>query len=179
MAKQANKDGIFEVLLETQSKSVENLGETSKKAQELIASGASVEKTVELYREWFAKQEEITKKLTESIKGQIINDKTPDFIKNLLASQEEFGKKWMDTMKDMSQNFSGEKVLDLYKEGTDQFFGAWKKAYDQFTGMFSTTFGLEKYDPATQAKEMHDKFVETAREYIQKMDEQVKSVTGK
>lgn len=166
----SDKKQIFEVLVETQSKSVENLMETSKKLKELFGKSDSLEQSVEMYKEWYSKQEAITKEMMDAVKSQMITDQTPEFIKKWLDSQEQFSEKWMGAMKGMNKGYSSDKVLDNYQTGVDKMFGSWKKSYDQFAGMFSTTFGLKNYDLTTQAKEMHDNFVESTRKYLQLLE---------
>jgi hypothetical protein len=171
----SNTKQMLEVLVEVQSKSIENLMEVSKKFSEVIGKADALDKSAEIIKDWFGKQETITKELVSSMRGQVINDKTPSFIKEFIANQEKFGENWMNTTKDLMFNFTGEKVLDTYKDITEQVFGLWKKSYDQFAGMFTTSFGLQNYDPSTQVKEMHDNFIESARKYVQMVDEQVES----
>ncbi len=166
----ADSKNILNVLVETQNKSVENLMETSKKMRESFGQPDAVEKVMQMMRDWYAKQETITKEMTESVKGQMITDKTPDFVKQWVETQEKFSAQWANAYKEITSNYGGEKMLDTYKENADKLFIAWKKYYDQFTGMFATSFGMENYDPSTQAKEMHDRFVENARQYIQMIE---------
>lgn len=171
----SNTMPILDTLVSIQSKSIENLVEASQKFSSLAGQADALDKSTTVVKEWFEKQEVITKEFVNAMKGQVINEKTPDFVKEFLANQEKFGETWMKTIKDMMFNFSGEKVLDVYKDMTTNLFGLWKKSYDQFTGMFSTTFGLQNYDPSTQVKEMHDNFIESARKYVQMLDEQVEN----
>lgn len=168
-----NAKQILDVLVEAQSKSVENLMEVSTKLRSAVGQANVMEYSVELYKEWYAKQESITQTMATAMKGQLINDKTPAFITELMATQEQFSQKWMEAIKDMTQNFSGAKVLDFYKDNADKIYGVWKKSFDQFTGMFTNTFGLANYDMGAQAKEMHDNFVVEARKYVTKLDEQI------
>ena len=169
----SNNTGILDALVQAQSKSVENLKATSLKIKDLMGDAKALEKSVEVYKEWYKTQETITKEMGNAVKGQVINDKTPDFIKQWIETQEKFSQSWMDAFTDLTKNLTGEKMLDTYKENFDKMFGIWKKGYDQFTGMFTTTFGLKNYDLSSQAKEMHDNFAESARTYIKMLDEQI------
>jgi hypothetical protein len=171
----SNTMPILDTLVTIQSKSIENLVEVSQKFSAIVGKADALDKSSAIIKEWFEKQELVTKEFVDAMKGQVINEKTPDFIREFLKNQEKFGEAWMKTMKDLMFNFSGEKVLDVYKEMTANVFGVWKKSYDQFAGMFSTTFGLQNYDPSAQVKEMHDNFIESARKYVQMLDEQVET----
>ena len=121
-------------------------------------------------REWYDNQQNITSEMSSSIKDQVVTDKTPDFVKQLLEQQEKFSQQWKQAFDDMTKNYSSDSLINTYKEQADKFFVTWKKAYDQFAGMFTNSFGLENYDPSTQAKEMHDKFVESASKYIKALE---------
>ncbi|GAB4408844.1 MAG: hypothetical protein OHK0053_35630 [Microscillaceae bacterium] len=168
----ADSKQLLDVLVQAQNKSVENLMEASQKMREAIGKPDALEQAKSLYGTWFEKQESITSEMAKMLKDQVINDKTPAFIKDWVDTQEQFSEKWLNAFKDLAGNFSGEKMLDFYKENVNEMFSVWKKAYDRFAGMFTTSFGLQNYDPSTQAKEMHDNFVESARKYIKMMDEQ-------
>lgn len=166
----AQTKSIFEVILETQSKTVENLMETSKKLTASVGQSNMMETMMGSMKDWFAKQQEITQSMAVAVKDQVITDKAPDFIKNWLEQQEKFNQQWMDAIKGLTKNMSAEKAIDFYKENADKIFAAWKKAYDQFAGMFTTSFGLTNYDLATQAKEMHDKFVDSAKDFMKLLE---------
>ncbi len=172
----AESKQILEALVNAQSKSVENLTETSQKMRSLVGQSNALEQARTLYKDWFEKQENITTEMAKALKNQVMTDQTPDFIKDWIDTQEKFSEKWMNAFKDLSSNFSGEKMLDFYKDNAGEMFSVWKTAYDRFAGMFTTSFGVKNYDPSTQVKEMHDNFVENARKYIKMMDEQVGKV---
>lgn len=166
----AESKNMLDALVQAQSKSVENLMETSQKMRESFGKEDAIQLMLKMMQEWYKKQEIITQEMSASIKDQVITDKTPDFVKQLLEQQEKFSQQWKQAFQDMTKNYSGESLLQSYKENAEKFFVTWKKAYDQFAGMFTNSFGLENYDPATQAKEMHDKFVENATKYIQALE---------
>ncbi len=172
----AESKQILEALTNAQSKSVENLMETSQKMRDLVGKSDAMEHAKTAYQTWFEKQEAITNDMAKALKNQVITDQTPTFIKDWIETQEKFSDKWMSAFKDMAANLSGEKMLDFYKENANEMFSVWKTAYDRFAGMFTTSFGVKNYDPSTQVKEMHDNFVENARKYIKMMDEQAGKV---
>jgi translation initiation factor 2B subunit (eIF-2B alpha/beta/delta family) len=178
----SNTGQMLEVLVSTQAKSIENLVETTTKLRDSLNQGSPLEASMTAIKDWFQKQEAITRDMAGAIKDVVIPDKSSTFVQEWLKVQENFGQQWFNTMKEMAQGVSSEKLLDMYKGSADKVFEVWKKAYDQFAGMFTTTFGLQNYDPAAQAKEMHDNFVEGARKYMTLLDEQIdkvkKSVSG-
>jgi hypothetical protein len=172
----AESKQILEALVHAQSKSVENLTETSQKMREVIGKPDAVDTAKTLYQKWFEKQEVITNDMAKALKDQVITDQTPSFVKEWIDTQEKFSEKWVTAFKDLSSNFSGEKILDFYKDNAGEMFSVWKTSYDRFAGMFTTSFGVKNYDPSTQVKEMHDNFVENARKYIKMMDDQAGKV---
>jgi hypothetical protein len=169
----SNNKQIIEVLVAVQNKSVANLTETSQKLKDVFGKTNAVEESSKVFKEWYAKQEEITKELVAAIKDQVITEQTPSFVKEWMETQENFGKKWMEAIQNSSAGFSTEKTFDSYKENVNKVYDMWKKSYDQFAGMFSTSFGVQKYDLATQAKEMHDNFVENAQKHLKSLESQV------
>jgi hypothetical protein len=173
-----NASQMLEVLVSTQAKSLENLMDTTSKLRNSLGQPNALETSATVMKEWYQRQESITKEMAGAVKDFVIPEQPANFIQEWLKAQEGFGQQWFGTMKDTVQNLSAEKVLDLYKGGADKIFEVWKKSFDQFAGMFTTSFGLKSYDPATQAQEMHHNFVESARGYIKMLDDQIEKVKG-
>ncbi|NJO00516.1 MAG: hypothetical protein HC880_01485 [Bacteroidia bacterium] len=168
----ADSQHILKAMMDTQSKSVENLMDASKKMQESVGKSNSMETMAQIYKEWYTKQEEITNEMNNAIKDQMITDKTPTFVKDWIDAQEKFSTQWSDAFKNMASIYPGNQMLDTYQDNVDKFFSVWKKSYDQFAGMFTTTYGVQNYDLTAQAKEMHDRFVENARKYLHMLEGQ-------
>jgi len=167
----SSNTSLIDVLVETQTKVVENLLETSKKVQETFGSPDAFEKSQDLYKEWFDKQksimETLTSSLQESMDSEMEKIPMPDFMKDMMDSQRKFMSSLMDNVKEMSANYSSEKMLDSYHEQTNKMFASWKESYDQMVDQMGKPFSDMKYNPADFAKEMHEQFLETTRGYLQ------------
>ncbi|NJO02915.1 MAG: hypothetical protein HC880_15650 [Bacteroidia bacterium] len=125
---------FFDAWMNTQTKFVDNLMDTSKKIQESLNNGEVIEKSVELYNKWFDNQKSLTDAMMTAVKEQNGQQKTPDFFKNWMESQMELGKKWMEYLNYAASKNTRDKGLEVYIDNMQGLYEDWNRIYNQ---MFS------------------------------------------
>ena len=139
----SNTNEIFETIVDTQKKSIETLVETSNKIQEALKSGNALEKTTEIYQNWWNTQLSLLNNVSSQTKVEVENTqaKTEDFYKNAYETQIEAIKKASDFNLNFFNTMSnfGKKS----NETNDQFQAAysnWNTLFESWTKSLNTTF---------------------------------------
>ena len=97
-----NTNEIFETIVETQKKTIDTLVDTTNKFQEAIKSGNPLEKSSEIYQNWWDTQLTILNNITNKTKSGVeenlhsTKSKTEDFYKNLYEQQIDAVKKLLN-----------------------------------------------------------------------------------
>ncbi len=158
---------ILDTVVEIQSQVVENLMDTTKKVQETFSKGISLEKSTELFKDWFEKQQALVEKVTSSAKDQLNFDFAPTFLKDMMDTQSKFNQGLLNSLKEVTKNYTTEKALDTYQEQTEKLYDTWKDAHEKLMTRLGKPFSDLQYNPADYAKELNAKFVDSTRKYIQ------------
>lgn len=158
---------ILDTVVEIQSQVVENLMDTTKKVQETFSKGISLEKSTELFKDWFEKQQALVEKVTSSAKDQLNFDFAPTFLKDMMDTQSKFNQGLLNSLKEVTKNYTTEKALDTYQEQTGKLYDTWKDAHEKLMTRLGKPFSDLQYNPADYAKELNAKFVDSTRKYIQ------------
>jgi len=139
----SNTNEIFETIVDTQKKSIETLVDTTNKIQEALKSGNALEKTSEIYQNWWNTQMSLLNNVTTQTKTEVENTqaKTEDFYKNAYETQIEAIKKASDFNLNFFNTLSnfGKKST----ETNDQFqtaYANWNTLFESWTKSLNTTF---------------------------------------
>ena len=138
---------IFETIVETQKKTIDTLVDTTNKFQDAMKSENPMEKTTELYQNWWDSQMSILNNLTNKTKSEAEENlnstktKTEDFYKNLYEQQldsvkkaSEFNMNFFNTISSMGKNTTET------NESFNAVYGQWNTLYDSWTKSLNTTF---------------------------------------
>jgi len=164
-----NTNELFETIVETQKKAVNTFLDTTNKFQEAIKTGNALEKTTEIYQNWWDKQLSLLNNMTTETKTGLSNninktqDKVEDFYKNLFEQQIEAIKKSADL------NLSFFNTLSNYGKGTtdttEQFKGIqnnWNTLFESWTKTLNTTYeSLTKTMPTHINKDLFESMFNT------------------
>lgn len=124
---------VIDTLVETQSKSVNNMVETAKQLQESIVKGDVIEKGADLYKNWFNNQKSLidnafgTQTAAATPQVEQITKTATDTYSELLNMQMTFAKTWMDSFK---QNGATAQVT---QEG---YLKETARLYEKWNGLF-------------------------------------------
>lgn len=121
---------FFDAWMNTQSKLVDNLMDTSKKIQASIGKNDVVEKSMDLYNQWFDKQKNLADSMISTIQGASAKPQTPDFLKDWMESQMQLGKKWLEVL-NISQNNNSSNTKQNYFENMQGMYENWNGIYQQ------------------------------------------------
>jgi len=139
----SNTNEILETIVNTQKKSIETFVDTTNKLQEAIKSGSALEKTTEIYKNWWDTQLSLLNNVSTQTKSEVENtqSKTEDFYKNTYETQIESIKKASDFNLNFFNTMSnfGKKS----NETNDQFqvaYSNWNTLFDSWTKSLNTTF---------------------------------------
>jgi BMFP domain-containing protein YqiC len=121
---------FFDAWMNTQSKIVGNLMDTSKKFQESLGKNEIVEKSVDLYNNLLEKQKSLVDSMMGNLHEKVGKEKAGDFIREWMDSQLKLGQKWLGMLTNpqagASDNFT-DRIDHL-----DKLYGDWTKVYTQF-----------------------------------------------
>jgi len=138
-----NTNEIFETIVDTQKKSIETLVDTTNKIQEALKSGNALEKTTELYQNWWNTQLSLLNNVSSQTKTEVENTqvKTEDFYKNAYETQIDAIKKASDFNLNFFNTLSnfGKKST----EANDQLqatYSNWNTLFESWTKSLNTTF---------------------------------------
>lgn len=116
--------------MNTQSKIVDNLVDTSKKLQASFQKNELVEKSVEMYSNWFDNQKSMTDSMLHILKMQGNKPaNSQDYFKKFVEAQIEFGKKWADLLTGKVSKPNNTPDILKYLENMQNFYADWTKMY--------------------------------------------------
>ncbi|TAF67982.1 MAG: hypothetical protein EAZ55_01000 [Cytophagales bacterium] len=151
--------------MEVQSQILENLFDASKKIQETVTKGNTLEKANDLFKDWYAKQQETFEKLTSGVKEKVNVDYVPSLLKDIVSAQMKFNEQLVSSIKEVAQNYSTNKALNTYQEQTNKLYDTWKDAHEKLMSQLGKPFNELKYNPAEIAKEVHNRVIDAVRKY--------------
>ena len=133
-----NTNELFETIVENQKKAVDTFLETTSKFQEAIKTGTTIEKTTEIYQNWWEKQLSLLNNVTTETKNEVEENMTTsqhnveDFYKKLYENQ-------LDAIKKSSDfNLSFYNTLSNFgKSATD--------SSEQYKGIVQRVGALKQY----------------------------------
>ncbi len=128
---------FFDAWMNTQSKFVDNLMDTSKKIQESLNQGEVIERSVDLYNEWFENQKDLADTILTTLNNQNDREKASDFFKNWIESQMELGKKWMTFLNYAAGKESNDKSLESYANHMQKLYTDWNGVYNHLITQYS------------------------------------------
>ncbi len=142
-----NTNEIFETIVETQKKTIDTLVDTTNKFQEAIKSGNPLEKSSEIYQNWWDTQLTILNNITNKTKSGVeenlhsTKSKTEDFYKNLYEQQidavkkaAEFNLNFFNTVSNLGKNTTET------NESFNAVYGQWNTLFESWTKSLNTTF---------------------------------------
>ena len=139
----SNTNEIFETIVDTQKKSIESLVDATSKIQEALKSGNAVEKTTELYQDWWNKQLSLLNNVTSQTKVEVENTqaKTEDYYKKGYETQIDAIKKASDFNLNFFNTLSnfGKKSTDA-KDQLQATYSQWNTLFESWTKSLNTTF---------------------------------------
>lgn len=128
---------LFDSMVETQNKTMNNWIETTQKMQKAVMGGASVDKGSDLYKDWMNNQMNILTSATNEIK-----DKATDTTNTTTHNAQEFYKNWYNNqmnvvkqMMDSNQNFYNSFVN--FGKNTSEVNENFTKMNDTLTGLYN------------------------------------------
>lgn len=134
---------FFDAWMNTQSKFVDNLMDTSKKIQKSLNNGEVVEKSVELYNKWFDNQKTLTDAMLHSMKDGEGSETTPIFFKDWMESQMELGKQWMEYLNyaaNANEN-ADDQNLGVYIQNMQNLYEEWNRIYNELFSQWGNSSG--------------------------------------
>lgn len=155
---------LFGSWVDTQNKLVENWVETTKKYQSALTSGDAMQKSVDLYRDWYESQKSIMGEIVEKTTDQV-SSVSPDYVKTWIERQKEFSDKWVEMMNSMAKQpaFNNE-----------QFLTESKKMYENWLNIYNQSFGKmadgAQYAPGTMAKDLYANLFQQSKSYMDMME---------
>lgn len=139
----ATSQNIFESWLSSQQKSIENFVETTKKFQESVTKGDLIQKSAEIYQDWFSKQKAITEETTQL--GQELgkqiglnnNGAIPQFLdkaqlEQFTTTQKKMLEEWMEMMKKTTETWSKFDISSIEQE-VKKMYDFWNSIYQQLS----------------------------------------------
>ncbi|GAB4396033.1 MAG: hypothetical protein OHK0053_08660 [Microscillaceae bacterium] len=155
---------FIDAWMNTQNKLVDNLMDTSKKIQESFQKGEVVEKSVELYSQWFDKQKSLADSMLHILKNQWKpEEKKPDFVNFWLDSQMQMAKMWM-AMLPATGSQPEPAAFASHMENMQKMYADWSKGYGQ---LFPSPNG-QPWSQMAQAfnpQQLHH-FIDNTRTYM-------------
>jgi hypothetical protein len=157
---------LFDSMVETQNKTMNNWMETTQKMQKAVMGGASVEKGSDLYKEWINNQMNILTNATDEFKNkaaettQNTNFNSQEFYKNWYSNQMNMVKQMMDTNQNLYNSFLN------YGKPTSDVNENFTKMNETLTGLYnnwqntlnSTFNNLMQNIPGTNQNTFKDMF---------------------
>ncbi len=150
---------VIETYFNLQNQFVENFIETSKKVRENFGQANAIEKSVEVYNEWFNKQQTLAEGMLAKVKEQANFEAMPSIVKEVVETQEQFGKSWLELVKTVSTSKSTKEVADIYTANLKKMQDSWTELYAEVTKSISqpSTFKVPTVeDVKTNFKKMID-----------------------
>jgi BMFP domain-containing protein YqiC len=123
---------FFDAWMNTQTKLVGNLMDTSKKLQDSIGKNELVEKSVDLYNNWFEKQKNLFDSLFSNLKQKENQEQAGDFLKDWLETQIKLGQKWINFLSNNPNAEIKSANAATYLDGMKTMYEDWNKVYGQF-----------------------------------------------
>jgi polyhydroxyalkanoate synthesis regulator phasin len=157
-----NTNELFGTMVENQKKAVDTFLETTNKFQEAIKTGTTIEKTTEIYQNWWEKQLSLLNNVTTETKNEVEENmntsqhNVEDFYKKLYENQ-------LDAIKKSSDfNLSFYNTLSNFgKTATDsseQYKGIqsnWNTLFESWTKTLNNTYeSLNKTMPTSLNKDL-------------------------
>ncbi len=156
---------FFDAWMNTQSKFVDNLMDTSKKIQETLNNGEVFEKSVELYNQWFDNQKSLTTTMLQALNDPVNQENTPDFFKNWMESQMQIGKKWMEYLNYASSN-SDDASLEKYIANMQLLYDEWNQIYNQLFTHIDADSASGKPNPFDFLKNNFSNIINNSNTYM-------------
>lgn len=163
-------NNLFDVVVDTQSKIVENLVDTAKKISENVSKLNLVEKATETYKDLVNKQKSMVDALSTSAKGSIPYQYMPDFMKDLIENQIKMGEDLVKSLRDMGKDYTVEKAINTYQDQSNKLFTNWKDAHVKLFDRLGKPFNEMQYNPVEIAHEVNEKLIEATRAYVKMFD---------
>lgn len=156
---------FFDAWMNTQTKFVDNLVDTSKKISNSLQQGDVIGKSVELYQTWFNNQKGLREDMMHSMQNNPDN-KAPEFLKNWMESQMELGKKWMDLLHYAAGKESGNQDWSAQIENMQYLYNDWNAIYNQIFHQFGKPINGLDYTPGNLNKHTFAGFIDNTRTYM-------------
>jgi hypothetical protein len=121
---------FLEAWISTSGKLVDNLIDTSKKIQESLKKGDVVEKSVDLYKNWFDKQKNLTDSVISTLQDRG-KEKMPEFVKDWMDSQVQLSKRWLDFFSQVAQQKDKTQTATDYIQTVQKMYADWSRNFQQ------------------------------------------------
>ena len=156
---------FFDAWMNTQTKFVDNLVDTSKQISSSLKQGDVIEKSAELYHTWFTNQKELRDDMLDSLQNST-DGKSSEFLKNWMESQMELGKKWMDLLHYATgkEHANGEWSSQI--EHIQKLYNDWNAIYNQLFNQFGKPLTDLDYTPGNLTKHTFAGFIDNTRTYM-------------
>jgi BMFP domain-containing protein YqiC len=155
---------FFDAWMNTQSKLVDNLMDTSKKLQESLEKGNITEKSTDLYNNWFDQQKNITEKFMSSFKAEPQKDHL-QMVQDWMKTQTQLSEQWTSTFNANYQNGNGQSNPNGYFENVKKMYEDWNGMYGQAFHQFGKPVE-NNYMPGNLTKNGLLGFIDNARTYM-------------
>ncbi|GAB4405514.1 MAG: hypothetical protein OHK0053_31480 [Microscillaceae bacterium] len=154
----------FDMMIETQSKIVDSLVESSKKITETFKmpeqATESIEKSRAFVNEWLEKQQNTLETSVESLKKQVKFESAPEVLKEALASQQELGKEWFEALRATVKAKDLKELNEILTANVKKLQDNMKEVVSFWTESFSKPMNVSEIFTAEFAKDMNKKMVE-------------------
>lgn len=141
----------FDSWVDTQSKTIDNFVETTKKFQESMTNGKPVESGMDIYKDWYEKQKGIMESTFSKdfaknmgfpeLPGMQGMESMKQYFDQFVQAQEQmFGKDWAKNMKDMMEKSQGMQPDWAKMTSADDMLSEIRKAYDNWSSIYSDYF---------------------------------------
>lgn len=156
---------FFDAWMNTQSKIVDNLLNTSKTLRDNLTGGTPTETINELYQTWFNKQQNLLDTVMTSFKENFdTQGGTPAFFKEWVDAQTKFGQTWLESIRNTAADFSG---MENNGENLKKMFENWSGIYNQLFNQFGKPLDNLNYMPGNMTKDAFSDLFNNTRTYMQ------------
>lgn len=133
---------FFDAWINTQNKLVNNFVDTSKKIQNSLKGGDVMEKSTELYNNWFEKQKNIANTLLSTLKGEDKEVKSSELLHDWMSSQMELGKQMVNFLSNGVKQSTPNGALNGSIGKMQNIFQDWTNVYNQLFGISNPLVNL-------------------------------------
>lgn len=157
---------FLDAWINTQTKFVDNLVDTSKKIQNSLKQGDVIEKSVEMYQNWLKSQKGVTSDILEKFIKSSPSNEGSEFFKNWMESQMALGKQWMEFLSTSASGKSDDKGMKSYMENVQSLYSDWNAIYNKLVNQFGKpTQGLN-YTPGDLNIHSFTSLIDNTRTYM-------------